>query len=150
MSTEQVHQPRIVIVGAGFGGLLAARGLANVPAKVTVIDKSNFHLFQPLLYQIATATLSPADIAQPIRSILHHQANTEVLMAEVLGVDTRTREVRFSEGNVPYDYLILATGAHHGYFGHEEWEPLAPGLKSISDGTQIRTKILMAFECAEM
>ncbi len=139
----------MVIVGSGFGGLLAARALRDAPVQVTVIDKSNHHLFQPLLYQVATAGLSPADISAPIRSILKKQANTRVLMAEVTGIDTREQRVIAGEISIPYDYLIVATGARHSYFGHDEWEQYAPGLKSITDATAIRRDILLAFEAAE-
>jgi NADH:quinone reductase (non-electrogenic) len=143
--------PRIVIVGAGFGGLVAARALKKVAAKVTVIDRRNYHLFQPLLYQVATAGLSPADIAAPIRSILRDQANAEVLMARVTGVDRTCREVMIDDNGrrIPYDYLIIAAGARHAYFGHDEWEEVAPGLKKIDDATAIRHRILVAFEKAE-
>ncbi|HZF32691.1 MAG TPA: NAD(P)/FAD-dependent oxidoreductase [Candidatus Angelobacter sp.] len=144
-------RPRVVIVGAGFGGLVAARALRKVAAKVTVIDRRNYHLFQPLLYQVATAGLSPADIASPIRGILRDQANAEVLMARVTGVDRARREVMIdgSERRIPYDYLIIAAGARHAYFGHDEWEDVAPGLKKIDDATAIRHRILVAFEKAE-
>lgn len=143
-------QPRIVIVGAGFGGLKAAQALRSANARVTVIDRQNHHLFQPLLYWVATAGLSPADISSPIRSILHRQKNTEVVMAEVTGVDLVQQRVLMGEHAVSYDYLILATGAHDNYFGHPEWEQYAPGLKSITDATSIRRKILLAFEAAEI
>jgi len=144
-------RPRVVIVGAGFGGLVAARALRKVAAKVTVIDRRNYHLFQPLLYQVATAGLSPADIAAPIRGILRNQTNAEVLMARVTGVDRARREVTIdgSGHRIPYDYLILAAGARHAYFGHDEWEHVAPGLKKIEDATAIRHRILVAFEKAE-
>lgn len=142
-------QPRVVIVGSGFGGLQAARALRDAPVQVTVIDKSNHHLFQPLLYQVATAGLSPADISAPIRSILRKQANTRVLMLEVTGVDTQEQRVIAGDTSIPYDYLIMATGARHSYFGHNEWEQYAPGLKSITDATAIRRDILLAFEAAE-
>lgn len=141
--------PRVVIVGAGFGGLAVAQALARAPAAVTVIDRRNYHLFQPLLYQVATAGLSPADIAWPIRGILGTQRNAAVQLGRVTGVDTARREVVVGERRVPYDYLILATGARHAYFGHPEWEQTAPGLKKIADATQIRERILMAFERAE-
>jgi len=141
--------PRIVIVGAGFGGLKAARALKHANARITVIDRQNHHLFQPLLYWVATAGLSPADISSPIRSILRKQKNTEVLMGEVTGVDLTQQRVLMGEQAVPYDYLVLATGAHDNYFGHPEWEHYAPGLKSIVDATSIRRKILLAFEAAE-
>jgi NADH dehydrogenase len=140
---------RIVIVGAGFGGLTAAKALAKAPADITVIDRRNYHLFQPLLYQVATAGLSPADIASPIRAILGRQANTTVLLGKVTGIDTAARDVLIDAQRVPYDYLILATGARHAYFGHEEWATVAPGLKKIEDATDIRRRILTAFETAE-
>jgi len=143
-------RPRIVIVGAGFGGIEAAKALARSPADVTIIDKQNHHCFQPLLYQVATAALSPADVAWPIRHIFRHQANATVLMAEVLGVDTVRRVVRIEAAEIPYDYLVLATGAAHSYFGHDEWAEAAPGLKRIEDATRIRRRILLAFERAEL
>jgi NADH dehydrogenase FAD-containing subunit len=142
--------PRVVIVGAGFGGLSAARALRNAPVHVTVIDRRNYHLFQPLLYQVATAALSPADIAQPIRGILRRQRNTSVLLGRVTGIDVAAREVLIGEDRrVPYDHLIVATGARHAYFGNDQWEPFAPGLKKIEDATDIRRRILLAFELAE-
>src|SRR2546429_1473272 len=142
--------PNVVIVGAGFGGLHAARALRNVPVDVTVIDRNNHHLFQPLLYQVATAVVSPAEIAAPIRSVLRKQKNTEVLLGEVMGVDTQAQRVLLEDGeSVPYDYLILATGARDSYFGHNDWAQSAPGLKSIVQATTIRRKILLAFEMAE-
>jgi NADH dehydrogenase FAD-containing subunit len=141
--------PRVVIVGAGFGGLSAAMALRRAPVQVTVIDRRNHHLFQPLLYQVATAGLSPADIAQPIRSILRRQRNATVLLGRVTGVDRAAREVVVGSRRVPYDYLIVATGARHAYFGHDEWEAVAPGLKKIEDATDIRRRILLAFEEAE-
>jgi NADH:ubiquinone reductase (H+-translocating) len=143
------QRPRIVIVGAGFGGLTAAKALANAPADITVIDRRNYHLFQPLLYQVATAGLSPADIASPIRAILGRQANTKVLLGKVTGIDTEARDVLIDAQRIPYDYLILATGARHAYFGREEWATVAPGLKKIEDATDIRRRILTAFEVAE-
>src|SRR5258708_2610028 len=142
--------PRVVIVGAGFGGLQAAKVLHSSPVHVTVIDRQNHHLFQPLLYWAATAGLSPADITSPVRGILRKQKNTEVLMAEVTGVDLEQQRVLMGERSVPYDYLVLATGAHDNYFGHPEWENNAPGLKSVVDAISIRRKILLAFEAAEM
>src|SRR5579863_9210441 len=141
--------PHVVIVGAGFAGLHAARGLRNAPVKVTVIDRTNHHVFQPLLYQVATASLSPADISAPIRGVLGKQRNTEVILAEVTGVDTRTQRVLTHELSIPYDYLILATGVQHNYFGHDEWKQFAPGLKTLQDATAIRHKILLSFESAE-
>ncbi|MFL5626411.1 MAG: NAD(P)/FAD-dependent oxidoreductase [Ktedonobacteraceae bacterium] len=143
-------KPRVVIVGGGFGGLQAAKALRNAPVQITVIDRSNHHLFQPLLYQVATAELSPADISAPIRGILSRQANTNVIFAEVTGIDLQEQCVFMHDKEVPYDYLVLATGARHSYFGHDEWEPYAPGLKSITDATDIRRKILLAFEAAEI
>lgn len=141
---------RVVIVGAGFGGLSAAAALARAPVSVTVIDRQNHHLFQPLLYQVATAALSPADIAWPIRRILRRQKNARVLMGSVTGVDTVRREAILRNRRIGYDWLILATGATHAYFGHDEWAAHAPGLKSIVDATEMRRRILQAFERAEM
>ncbi len=141
---------RIVIVGAGFGGLEAAKALARSPVDVVVIDEKNHHCFQPLLYQVATAALSPADIAWPIRGMLRRQVNARVMLARVLSVDQQARIVRTDSGPVPYDYLVLATGATHFYFGHDEWEKSAPGLKRIEDATRIRRRILLAFERAEL
>jgi NADH dehydrogenase len=142
--------PRVIIVGGGFAGLNAAKGLAHLPIDVTLVDRRNHYLFQPLLYQVALAVLSPADIAQPIRSVLRNQRNTEVLMDEVVGIDVSARKMELASGSrLPYDYLVLATGATHSYFGHDEWEPLAPGLKTIEDATEIRRRVLLAFELAE-
>lgn len=146
----QTGKPRVVIVGGGFGGLAVARGLRDVAAQITVIDKSNHHVFQPLLYQVATASLSPAEISAPIRTVLRGQPNAEVFMAEVQGVDVAQRRVILADRAIPYDYLVLATGAHHSYFGHDEWEPFAPGLKTLGDATELRGKILRAFEQAEL
>jgi len=143
------ERPRIVIVGAGFAGLYAARALARAPVRVTVVDRRNHHLFQPLLYQVATAALNPADIAAPIRSVLRRQRNAEVILAEVTGVDLPGRRVVLTDGELAYDRLILATGATHSYFGHPEWERFAPGLKSVEDALEIRRRILTAFEQAE-
>lgn len=140
---------RVVIVGAGFGGLNAARGLAKVPVQLTVVDRKNHHTFQPLLYQVATAGLSPGEIAAPIRSILGHHNNIEVLMDEVTGFDLDRHVVETPDQEIPYDYLIVSAGARHSYFGHDEWEPLAPGLKTIEDALEIRRRILLAFELAE-
>src|SRR5690348_2647318 len=140
---------QVVIVGAGFGGLSAAKALGNTQFDVTIIDQHNYHLFQPLLYQVATAGLSPSDIASPIRSILSRQANTRMVLARVSGVDTARREVLAEGQRFPYDDLILATGAQHAYFGHDEWAAFAPGLKTIDDATYIRRRILLAFEKAE-
>src|SRR3954451_1550693 len=139
----------VVIVGAGFGGLSAAKALAKTEFNVTIIDQHNYHLFQPLLYQVATAGLAPSDIASPIRSILSRQANTNMVLARVSGVDTTRREVVAEGQRFPYDDLILATGAQHAYFGHNEWAAFAPGLKSIDDATYLRRRILLAFEKAE-
>jgi NADH:ubiquinone reductase (H+-translocating) len=141
--------PHVVIVGAGFGGLHAARSLRDAPVQVTVIDRNNHHLFQPLLYQVATGVLSPADISAPIRSVLHKQKNAEVLLGEVTGVDVEGQRVLMDDESIPYDYLVLATGARDGYFGHNEWAAFAPGLKSIVQATAIRRRILLAFELAE-
>lgn len=142
--------PRIVIVGAGFAGIRVAKGLKSFPVKISVIDRANHHLFQPLLYQVATATLSPAAIASPIRSVLRDQENVEVILAEVTGIDRQRKLVLAGERSFPYDYLVVATGARHSYFGHDDWETFAPGLKAIPDATAIRQKILIAFEKAEM
>ncbi len=144
--------PHVVIIGAGFGGLKAARALNGAPVQVTVIDKRNHHLFQPLLYQVATASLSPADIASPIRAIVRRQDNIRVLLGEVTRIDVDQREVHLTgdgERVIPYDYLIVAAGARHSYFGHDEWETFAPGLKSLEDALEIRRRILLAFEEAE-
>jgi NADH:ubiquinone reductase (H+-translocating) len=141
--------PRVVIVGAGFGGLTAAKALSGRPFDVTVIDQHNYHLFQPLLYQVATAGLSPAEIASPIRGILSRERNVNVMLGKVSGVDTAQREVLAEGQRIPYDTLILATGARHAYFGHDDWAAHAPGLKTIDDATYIRRRILLAFEKAE-
>lgn len=146
---ENGQRPHVVIVGAGFGGLEAAKKLGGENLRLTIIDRANYHLFQPLLYQVATAALSPADIAAPIRAILHRCKNVEVMLAEVQSIDVQARVVHAGDLTVKYDYLILATGARHSYFGHPEWERLAPGLKSLEDAVEIRRRILMAFEYAE-
>ena len=143
------REPQIVIVGAGFGGLRAAQRLRHAKARVTVLDRRNHHLFQPLLYQVATAGLNPSDIAAPIRRILRRQANTTVLLAEVTGIDLAARQVKLAEGELAYDFLILAAGATDNYFGHDAWAPHAPGLKSLDDAVEIRTRVLLAFEAAE-
>jgi NADH:ubiquinone reductase (H+-translocating) len=144
------RRPRVVIIGGGFAGLHAAKGLGKLPVDVTVIDRRNHHVFQPLLYQVALAVLSPAEIAQPIRGILRKQANTEVLMDEVVGIDASARTVELGSGfRIPYDYLVVATGATHSYFGKDEWATNAPGLKSIEDAIEIRRRVLLAFELAE-
>jgi NADH dehydrogenase len=148
MQTQSLAQ--IVIVGGGFGGLRAAKELAGKRVGVTLIDKTNHHLFQPLLYQVATAGLSPADIAQPIRQILKDAKNIEVVMGEAASIDPHSRQVRTTDTrSYPYDYLILAAGARHSYFGHDDWERFAPGLKSLEDVVELRRRILSAFEVAE-
>lgn len=140
----------VVIVGGGFGGLYAAKGLADAPVRVTLIDRQNHHLFQPMLYQVATAALASSDIASPIRSILSDQPNVEVLLGDVASVQTDLKQVTIADGSmIGYDYLILATGARHSYFGHDDWEPLAPGLKSLEDAEEIRRRVLLSFERAE-
>jgi len=143
------QRPHIVIVGAGFGGLYAAKALKDPAGSVTLVDCRNHHLFQPLLYQVATAALSPGDIAYPIRSVVRKQKNTRVLLAEATSVDVDAHKLILRDGEVPYDYLVLATGAGQAYFGHDEWEPLAPGLKSLENALEIRRRILLAFERAE-
>src|SRR5450755_862375 len=142
-------KPRVVIVGAGFGGLTAARRIARLPVRVTVLDRRNHHTFQPLLYQVATAGLSPGEIAAPIRSILRDLPNVEVLLEEVVDFKLENKQVITRDQTLNYDLLILASGATHAYFGHEEWEPLAPGLKTIEDALEIRRRVLLAFELAE-
>ena len=141
--------PRVVIVGAGFGGLNAAQSLAKAPVQITVVDRKNHHTFQPLLYQVATAGLSPGEIAAPIRSILRGNKNVEVLMGEVIDFDVERRVVITADNRIPYDYLIVAAGAGHSYFGHDAWQALAPGLKTIEDALEIRRRVLLAFELAE-
>jgi NADH dehydrogenase len=143
------RRPHVVIVGGGFGGLTAAKALRDVPVRVTLIDRHNHHLFQPLLYQVATAALSPGEIAAPIRAILHSQRNARVIMADVRAIDVGARTVTYTDGSVGYDYLVLATGARHGYFAHPEWEALAPGLKTIEDALEIRRRVLTSYEEAE-
>jgi NADH dehydrogenase len=155
---DEPASPHVVIIGGGFGGLDAARALRHAPVRVTVLDRHNYHLFQPLLYQVATAALSPGDIASPIRWVLRHQKNVLVLLAEVQAIDPLARRVDFNPGRVDrdggitevsYDYLIVATGATHAYFGHPEWAPLAPGLKTLDDALEMRRRVLLAFEAAE-
>ena len=144
------QRPHVIIIGGGFAGLHAAQGLGKLPVDVTLIDRRNHHTFQPLLYQVALAVLSPADIAQPIRTILRQYDNTQVLMDEVVGIDVQARQVALGSGaQIPYDYLIVATGATHSYFGKDDWAPYAPGLKTVEDATEIRRRILLAFELAE-
>jgi NADH dehydrogenase len=140
---------RVYIVGGGFAGLAAAKALADAPVEVRLVDRRNHHVFQPLLYQVATASLSPADISAPIRSVLRGQENCDVIMAEVSGVELATRRLLMANGHVFYDYLILAAGATHAYFGHDEWAAVAPGLKTLEDATELRRRILLAFESAE-
>ena len=150
MAAGGTPRHQVVIVGGGFGGLLAARGLKKAPCDVTVVDRRNFHLFQPLLYQVATGGLSPANIAAPLRSILKRQRNTRVLLGEVVGFDLPAKRVKLKDGGtLPFDTLILATGSTHTYFGHDEWAHFAPGLKTIEDATEIRRRVLSAFERAE-
>ena len=150
MPEKSARRAHVVIVGAGFGGLAAARRLAGRPVDVTIIDQRNYHLFQPLLYQVATAALSPADVAWPIRSIFANHANIRVVLGKVEGIDLEKRKVKSDRISVNYDYLILATGSYHSYFGHDEWAMNAPGLKRIIDATEIRKRILLAFELAEI
>jgi NADH:quinone reductase (non-electrogenic) len=146
----QNTRPRVVIIGAGFGGLHAAKALHHLPVEITVVDRKNHHTFQPLLYQVALAVLSPADIAQPIRTILRHQANTEVLMDEATSIDVQAHRIGLGSGTqLSYDYLVVGTGSTHSYFGKNEWASLAPGLKTIEDATEIRRRVLLAFELAE-
>jgi NADH dehydrogenase len=146
---EMPGQHHVVIIGGGFGGLSAARKLKHAPVQVTLIDRCNYHLFQPLLYQVATGSLSPANIAEPLRNILKRQANAHVLLAEATRIDAANRRVILSDGVIEYDTLIVAAGSSHTYFGHEEWAKYAPGLKTIDDATEMRSRILLAFEAAE-
>jgi NADH dehydrogenase len=146
---ETNSMPKVVIVGAGFGGLTAARRIARLPVQITVVDRKNHHTFQPLLYQVATAGLSPGEIAAPIRWILRGHSNVEVLLGEVVDFDLHHKKVITREQTLDYDFLIVASGATHAYFGHEEWEPFAPGLKTIEDALEIRRRVLLAFELAE-
>jgi NADH dehydrogenase len=145
----QRARPRVFIVGGGFAGLAAAKALAGAPAEVTVIDRRNHHVFQPLLYQVATASLSPADISAPIRAVLRGQTNCQVVLAEITAVDLALRRLSITGAHGEYDYLVLAAGATHAYFGHDDWAQLAPGLKSLEDATELRRRILLAFESAE-
>jgi NADH dehydrogenase len=149
-SADIVSKPRVVIIGGGFGGLTAARHLRRAQFEVFVIDRTNHHLFQPLLYQVAAAALSPGDIARPIREILRHQRNATVLLGEVTGIDKQETTVELHDGErIAYDYLVVATGARHHYFGHSDWERHAPGIKTLRDALRIRERILGAFEKAE-
>jgi NADH dehydrogenase len=143
------QEPHVVILGGGFGGLYAAQALRRAPVQVTLVDRRNFHLFQPLLYQVATGWLSPADIASPLRAVLKRQRNTQVLLAEAIDINVVNRQIVFTDGVLSYDILIVATGARPHYFGHEQWADVAPGLKTIEDATAIRRRILFAFEAAE-
>ena len=150
MTQAPAKPHRVVIVGAGFGGLEAAFGLAGAPVEITLIDRRNHHLFQPLLYQVATASLATSEIAWPIRYLLRDRPEVRTLFANVCGVDAAAKQVQLDDGgSIPYDTLILATGARHAYFGHDEWEPFAPGLKTLEDATTLRRRILVAFERAE-
>lgn len=150
MSTKSdTNLPHVVIVGGGFGGLETAKRLRKTNVRVTLVDRHNYHLFQPLLYQVATGGLSPANIATPLRSILRHQMNCEVMLAEVTEVDVASQRLVFADGELPYDILVLATGATHSYFGRDDWERFAPGLKTLADATNIRRRIYLAFEAAE-
>ena len=148
--SRMVTRPHVVIVGGGFGGLAGAKVFRDEAVRVTLLDRRNHHLFQPLLYQVATATLSPGDIASPIRWVFRRQRNLRVLLGEAANIDPGARRITLTDGaSLDYDYLILATGASHSYFGHEEWAPYAPGLKTLEDAIEIRTRMLLAFECAE-
>jgi NADH dehydrogenase len=156
MPANSKPNPRVVIVGAGFGGLTAARRIARLPVQVTVVDRRNHHIFQPLLYQVATAGLSPGEITAPIRWILKGDSNVEVLLEEVVDfnlqqkkVITRSTKSKSKDQQLDYDFLIIASGATHAYFGHDEWEPFAPGLKTIEDALQIRRRVLLAFQLPE-
>lgn len=149
MKIHQRNLPRVVIIGGGFGGLEAAKALGKVDVRVTLLDRNNHHLFQPLLYQVATAALSPADIAEPLRHILRKQENAEVILGEAERIDVHRKKVVLTDGELDYDFLIVGAGARHSYFGHEEWEKFAPGLKSLDDALEIRRRMLLAFEIAE-
>ena len=146
---KEQRKPHVVIIGAGFGGLTTTQALKRAPVRLTLIDRANHHLFQPLLYQVAMAGLSPADIAAPIRAVLRRQKNVSVLLAEATGVDFDRRVVKLRDGELGYDYLVLATGGRTSYFGHDEWEQVAPGLKDLDDAVEIRRRVLLAFEAAE-
>ncbi|MEA2236059.1 MAG: hypothetical protein QOC81_783 [Thermoanaerobaculia bacterium] len=144
-----MNEKRIVIIGGGFGGLYAAKSLRRAPVRITLVDRRNYHLFQPLLYQVATAALNPSDIAAPIRSVLRHQENVSVILGDAISIDLDRKLIQLTDGEVAYDILIIATGATHSYFGHPEWEDNAPGLKTIEDALEIRRRVLLAFEAAE-
>ena len=148
-TTTSVSVPHVVIIGGGFGGLETARSLRKSNVQVTLVDRHNYHLFQPLLYQVATGGLSPANIATPLRSIFRRQANCEVLLAEVKDFDLDEKRLVLADGELKYDHLVVAAGATHSYFGHEEWASVAPGLKTLQDATSIRRKVFLAFEAAE-
>ncbi len=147
--SDAKRSPHVVVVGSGFGGMAAVHGLRRAPVRVTIVDRSNHHLFQPLLYQVATAALSPADIAAPIRRVFRHQSNVSVMLADATAVDPERKRVILADGVVDYDILILATGVTHAYFGHDAWAEFAPGLKTLHDALTIRQRVLMAFEIAE-
>jgi NADH dehydrogenase len=147
--TQHVNRPRVVVIGAGFAGLNAAKALSGAPVQVTLVDRKNHHTFQPLLYQVALAVLSPAEIASPVRTVLRRAPNVEVILGEVTGFDLQKRLVRVEGLELPYDYLVVAAGATHAYFGHPEWEQFAPGLKTLEDAIEIRRRVLLAFETAE-
>src|SRR5438067_11904779 len=150
MTAAPANPHHVVIVGAGFGGLETAFRLAGAPVRITVIDRRNHHLFQPLLYQVATASLATSEIAWPIRYLVRRRREVTTMLATVVGVDANARRVLLDDGHtLPYDTLVLATGARHAYFGHDEWEPFAPGLKTLEDATTLRRRILVAFERAE-
>src|SRR6185369_16170650 len=150
VGTASMSTPHVVVLGGGFGGLAAAKALAGADVRVTLVDRHNYHLFQPLLYQVATATLSAGDIGAPIRWVLRRASNVRVLLGDAAAVDVTARRVRLSDGaSLDYDYLILATGAAHAYFGHPEWETFAPGLKTLDDALEMRRRVLLAFEAAE-
>src|SRR5271155_3153701 len=143
------RRPKIVVLGGGFAGLAAARTLSSKPVDVTIVDRQNYHLFQPLLYQVATAALESAEIASPIRRIFRHAKNVSVMLAEAVSVDVAANTLILRDGSISYDYLIVAAGATHSYFGHDEWEEPAPGLKTIDDAITIRRRVLIAYEAAE-
>ena len=148
-NVKELNRPRIVILGAGFGGLNVAKKMGQMDADITLVDMNNYHLFQPLLYQVATAGLSPNQVATPIRQILSRQQNTTVIMAEIINIDLDKSEVVTTDQRIGFDFLVVATGSRHAYFGHDDWEDVAPGLKRIDDATDIRKRLLLAFEKAE-